>query len=239
MEVLPKRRFTVIALVYSAFCLQERDRFELFYVAMDRAQIKEVADIVVRVVAILASAYVAYDVAAKSNPRPSLTIKVLPTSQFLGNLKHDSVKLIFSNRELTNAQLTQCSIENSGDRSVKEEDFFDPISIVAEPPCRLVGIVKSPSWPAPFQYEFFETNSIFTLKPLKLNPGDGFNFLVLSEGAVSTKLAWAGRIAGKSPIRVSRDAVQLRYVPEKWFSPSAYLPPPFDLYVHLSGLEVF
>ena len=93
---------------------------------------------------------------------------------------------------LTNLYFTEALLVNSGTRPIKEDDFFEPLTVSTVSAHQISAISPMGSAPTAFKFEFGKVNESYQLKPLKLNPGDSLSPSV-SGWAVALRPGSAGR----------------------------------------------
>jgi hypothetical protein len=140
------------------------------------------------------------------NRNPQITIEEVKSVDMWSALGFSGYRAAFEQQHVTNIFLTTVWIGNTGTKPIKEEDFFDPISVSVEPTNQIIGVVNLGSSPTQFDFEFLRTGEVLRLKPLKLNPGDSLLAMVMTTAWGDPKLTWAGRLVGRSQIDFHRKA---------------------------------
>lgn len=136
---------------------------------------------IVSIIALIVSSYTAYDIYQKSVQFSEVTI--LEGYSFnpidFGEDANIRISMIVNGEQVSDVQVFQYRLKNTGKAPILPEHFVEPIRISTQKPSKILAIEKYWSYPKELSVNWKKLNNTsFQLKPLLLNPGDYFTFLV-------------------------------------------------------------
>lgn len=201
-----------------------------------RDPIWQAISVIVGIVALLVSTFVAYDLSPTSKRFHELKIHNLISFDPLGLDKkmQGRIALQVDGKVVENVRFLQSIITNTGITPILPQEFLEPLQVTISEPWKLLAVMTNYTHPQNLKVNWTEqAPNIFIMDPTLLNPTDEIIVLALitntnEKSDEAPELVWSTRVL---------NLPQLLAENEKISQPSA--PSIFNTTVFLEGAEIY
>lgn len=201
-----------------------------------RDPIWQAISVIVGIIALLVSTFVAYDLSPTSKRFHELKIYNGISFDPLGldQKMQGRIALQVDGKVVENVRFLQSSITNTGITPILPQDFLEPLQVSISDPWRLVAVMTNYTFPQNIKVSWTEqAPNIFIMEPTLLNPSDQIFVLAFinnssEKNAEPPQLDWSTRVLNLPLLLVENEKL-----------PEPPSPSIFNASVFLEGPEIY
>lgn len=208
-----------------------------------RDPIWQAIGVIIGVLSIIISIFLAYDVYRRSLQFSDLEIVkgVFYNPIYFAERSEGRIAMLIDGEKVNSVNMFSFSISNTGRNPILPDDFIEPIKVSIQEPWQLLAVEKFTSRPYELELQWTKVaTNTFQMEPALLNPGDEINVLVFVKNPTATldeqvitddepELTWTARIVDVPLLKVRE-----QQTPRELSGLGS-----FYLEIYLSGWEIY